>query len=157
HASHVGIVDDAVSTMRISGRSCMSFYTRLTKIRCVRCVQRRPVDAYLKDLSLTVFCQLFQTPQLLCSPLRIPVNEQTDHQTCYKCVADILGVRNLRFVNEWGMGGNKITRTTQALFHVGFLRGRGITPQKRSMALAHLSFFLKSTNSKLMKRSRINK
>uniref|UniRef100_A0A2H1WU14 SFRICE_013647 n=1 Tax=Spodoptera frugiperda TaxID=7108 RepID=A0A2H1WU14_SPOFR len=33
-----GIADDAVRTMRISGRSCMSFYTRQTKIRCVRCV-----------------------------------------------------------------------------------------------------------------------
>uniref|UniRef100_A0A2H1VEC8 SFRICE_020734 n=1 Tax=Spodoptera frugiperda TaxID=7108 RepID=A0A2H1VEC8_SPOFR len=30
--------------MRISGRSCMSFYTRQTKICCVRC---GPVDAYL--------------------------------------------------------------------------------------------------------------
>ncbi|KAF9821533.1 hypothetical protein SFRURICE_014297 [Spodoptera frugiperda] len=45
HASHVGIADDAVRTMRISGRSCMSFYTRQTKICCVRC---GPVDAYFK-------------------------------------------------------------------------------------------------------------
>ncbi|KAF9803946.1 hypothetical protein SFRURICE_000484 [Spodoptera frugiperda] len=28
YASHVGIADDAVRTMRISGRSCISFYTR---------------------------------------------------------------------------------------------------------------------------------
>uniref|UniRef100_A0A2H1VKW3 SFRICE_012692 n=1 Tax=Spodoptera frugiperda TaxID=7108 RepID=A0A2H1VKW3_SPOFR len=45
YASHVSIAEDAVRTMRISGRSCMSFYTRQTKIRCVRCW---PVDAYLK-------------------------------------------------------------------------------------------------------------
>uniref|UniRef100_A0A2H1WTM1 SFRICE_022728 n=1 Tax=Spodoptera frugiperda TaxID=7108 RepID=A0A2H1WTM1_SPOFR len=48
YASHVGIADDAVRTMRISGRSCMSFYTRQTKIRCVRFVRCGPVDAYLK-------------------------------------------------------------------------------------------------------------
>ncbi|KAF9801038.1 hypothetical protein SFRURICE_006081 [Spodoptera frugiperda] len=30
------IADDAVRTMRISGLSCMSFYTRQSKIRCVR-------------------------------------------------------------------------------------------------------------------------
>uniref|UniRef100_A0A2H1VBZ4 SFRICE_000914 n=1 Tax=Spodoptera frugiperda TaxID=7108 RepID=A0A2H1VBZ4_SPOFR len=45
--AHVVIADDAVRTMRISGRSCMSFYTRQTKIRCVRCVRCGPVDAYL--------------------------------------------------------------------------------------------------------------
>ncbi|KAF9788947.1 hypothetical protein SFRURICE_018523, partial [Spodoptera frugiperda] len=44
--SHVGIADDVVRTMGISGRSCMSFYTRQTKIRCVRCVRCGPVDAY---------------------------------------------------------------------------------------------------------------
>uniref|UniRef100_A0A2H1VDW8 SFRICE_033143 n=1 Tax=Spodoptera frugiperda TaxID=7108 RepID=A0A2H1VDW8_SPOFR len=44
HASHVGIEDDAVRTVWISGRSCMSFYTRQTKTRCVRW---GPVDAYL--------------------------------------------------------------------------------------------------------------
>ncbi|KAF9794807.1 hypothetical protein SFRURICE_017497, partial [Spodoptera frugiperda] len=41
------IADDAVRTMRMSGRSCMSFYTRKTKIRCVQCVRYGPVDAYL--------------------------------------------------------------------------------------------------------------
>uniref|UniRef100_A0A2H1WKJ9 SFRICE_017284 n=1 Tax=Spodoptera frugiperda TaxID=7108 RepID=A0A2H1WKJ9_SPOFR len=46
YASHVDIADDAVRTMRISGRSCMSFYTRQTKIRYVRCVRCGPVDAY---------------------------------------------------------------------------------------------------------------
>ncbi|KAF9808036.1 hypothetical protein SFRURICE_017208 [Spodoptera frugiperda] len=35
--SSIRIADDAVRTMRISGRSCMSFYTRQSKIRCVRC------------------------------------------------------------------------------------------------------------------------
>uniref|UniRef100_A0A2H1VKL9 SFRICE_022546 n=1 Tax=Spodoptera frugiperda TaxID=7108 RepID=A0A2H1VKL9_SPOFR len=40
YTSHIGIADDAVRTMRISGRSCMSFYTRQTKIRCVRCSHR---------------------------------------------------------------------------------------------------------------------
>ncbi|KAF9795695.1 hypothetical protein SFRURICE_018261 [Spodoptera frugiperda] len=46
YASHIGIADDAVRTMRISGRSCMSFYTRQTKICCVGSVRCRPVDAY---------------------------------------------------------------------------------------------------------------
>ncbi|KAF9797493.1 hypothetical protein SFRURICE_008741, partial [Spodoptera frugiperda] len=36
YASHVGIADDAVRTMRMGGRCCMSFYTRQTKICCVR-------------------------------------------------------------------------------------------------------------------------
>ncbi|KAF9793921.1 hypothetical protein SFRURICE_003441 [Spodoptera frugiperda] len=45
--SSVRIADDAVRTMRISGRSCMSFYTRQAEIRCVRCVRCGPVDAYL--------------------------------------------------------------------------------------------------------------
>ncbi|KAF9798318.1 hypothetical protein SFRURICE_014217 [Spodoptera frugiperda] len=43
----IGIADDAVRTMRISGRSCMSFYTRQNKIHCVGCIRCRPVDAYL--------------------------------------------------------------------------------------------------------------
>ncbi|KAF9823783.1 hypothetical protein SFRURICE_006036, partial [Spodoptera frugiperda] len=30
YTSHVGIADDVVRTMRISGRSCMRFYTRQT-------------------------------------------------------------------------------------------------------------------------------
>uniref|UniRef100_A0A2H1VNH8 SFRICE_022606 n=1 Tax=Spodoptera frugiperda TaxID=7108 RepID=A0A2H1VNH8_SPOFR len=38
--------------MRICGRSCMSFYTRKTKIRCVRCVRYGPVDAYLYTLQI---------------------------------------------------------------------------------------------------------
>ncbi|KAF9812953.1 hypothetical protein SFRURICE_016023 [Spodoptera frugiperda] len=42
------IADDAVRTMRISGRSCISFYTRQAKICCVRCVRCGPMDAYLK-------------------------------------------------------------------------------------------------------------
>ncbi|KAF9805489.1 hypothetical protein SFRURICE_011449 [Spodoptera frugiperda] len=41
YALHVGIADDAVRTMRISGRSCISFYEY---VRCVRCGS---VDAYL--------------------------------------------------------------------------------------------------------------
>ncbi|KAF9806089.1 hypothetical protein SFRURICE_008217, partial [Spodoptera frugiperda] len=47
YASHVGIADDAVRRTRISGRSCVSFYSRQTKICCVRC---GPVDAYLKHV-----------------------------------------------------------------------------------------------------------
>ncbi|KAF9796981.1 hypothetical protein SFRURICE_002984, partial [Spodoptera frugiperda] len=53
YASHVGIADDAVRMMRISGRSCTSFFTRQTKIRCVRCVLCGPVDAYLKSAKNT--------------------------------------------------------------------------------------------------------
>ncbi|KAF9824698.1 hypothetical protein SFRURICE_012579 [Spodoptera frugiperda] len=53
HASYafrvtVRIADDAVRTMQISGRSCMSFYTRQSKNRCVRYVRWGPVDVYLK-------------------------------------------------------------------------------------------------------------
>ncbi|KAF9794384.1 hypothetical protein SFRURICE_014604 [Spodoptera frugiperda] len=57
------ITDDAVRTMRIIGRSCMSFYARQTKIRCVRFVRCGPVDAYLyiTFFSVTLTIQYFFT------------------------------------------------------------------------------------------------
>ncbi|KAF9800675.1 hypothetical protein SFRURICE_015329 [Spodoptera frugiperda] len=57
YASHVAIADDAGRTMRISGRSCMSFYTRQTKMRCVRCVRCLPVDAYLYATFIKRLCE----------------------------------------------------------------------------------------------------
>uniref|UniRef100_A0A2H1V076 SFRICE_008700 n=1 Tax=Spodoptera frugiperda TaxID=7108 RepID=A0A2H1V076_SPOFR len=44
--------------MRISGRSCMSFYTRQTKIRSMRCVRCGPVDAYLYAIPIYFFVHL---------------------------------------------------------------------------------------------------
>ncbi|KAF9806492.1 hypothetical protein SFRURICE_001287 [Spodoptera frugiperda] len=71
YASHVGITDDAVRTMRISGRSC----TRQTKIRCVRCVRCRPVDACLKREHTSI------------SLLLITIgNDSIFHQDFYKLV-----------------------------------------------------------------------
>ncbi|KAF9823887.1 hypothetical protein SFRURICE_013424 [Spodoptera frugiperda] len=49
----------AVRTMRISGRSCMSFYTRQTKIHCVRC---GPVDAYLLFTFIYKYSSTVWTP-----------------------------------------------------------------------------------------------
>ncbi|KAF9816617.1 hypothetical protein SFRURICE_019481 [Spodoptera frugiperda] len=49
--SLVCIADDTVRTMRISGHSCISFYTRQTKIRCVRCW---PVDTYFYRPSVEI-------------------------------------------------------------------------------------------------------
>ncbi|KAF9813877.1 hypothetical protein SFRURICE_008032, partial [Spodoptera frugiperda] len=43
-----GIANDAVRTMRISGRSCMGFYTRQTKIHACDAYDGGHVDAYLK-------------------------------------------------------------------------------------------------------------
>uniref|UniRef100_A0A2H1VDC8 SFRICE_023193 n=1 Tax=Spodoptera frugiperda TaxID=7108 RepID=A0A2H1VDC8_SPOFR len=51
--------------MRISGRSCMSFYTRRTKTRCVRYVRCGPVDAYL-------YMNFFPLHTLNCDSKNVP-------------------------------------------------------------------------------------
>ncbi|KAF9800827.1 hypothetical protein SFRURICE_009301 [Spodoptera frugiperda] len=61
--------DSTHHTLRISGRSCMSFYTRQTKIRCVRCVRCGPGDAYHEnaiELSLKIQIASYRHLSLTC-------------------------------------------------------------------------------------------
>lgn len=45
----------AVYAIRISGRSCMNFYTKYTKISLMRCVQCETRGSYLSVLKLWVY------------------------------------------------------------------------------------------------------
>ncbi|KAF9813556.1 hypothetical protein SFRURICE_006387 [Spodoptera frugiperda] len=66
--------------MRISGRSCMSFYTKQTKIRCVRCCEAQ-LEEWLSD-------------RLLCnvSRVRFPRQPKSDNDIFRPVVRKFGGV-----------------------------------------------------------------
>uniref|UniRef100_A0A2H1WPX3 SFRICE_031116 n=1 Tax=Spodoptera frugiperda TaxID=7108 RepID=A0A2H1WPX3_SPOFR len=97
---------------------------------------------------------------ITCHNIFEPVNEQTDYlivsnrrrpwtletpealQVRYRLFGGLLGNRRLGRLGKRNWASGHLTHTTQALFHVGFLLGRGITPVEpahscRSMALPH--------------------